>query len=117
MATEASGSSTQQWLGLEGGKRTRIADATEEKSTRWLERHYCDQDGASSQDDDAFGAQPSYGPALWQVGEEYGGQKRMKIKSTQTKKNKTVVYVSADSFPQFADLKLAPLTSPIVLLF
>ena len=86
MATEASGSSTQQWLGLEGGKRTRIADATEEKSTRWLERHYCDQDGASSYEDDVFGTQPSYGPALWQVGEEHGGQKDVNQKCTKQKK-------------------------------
>jgi hypothetical protein len=66
MAAEACGNSLQQWLSLELGKRTRIDNATEENSTRWLERYYCDQDGAS--DDNALGNQPTYGPALWQVG-------------------------------------------------
>ena len=78
MAAEACGNSLQQWLSLELGKRTRIDNATEENSTRWLERYYCDQDGAS--DDDAFGNQPSYGPALWQVGEEYGGPSKANTK-------------------------------------
>jgi hypothetical protein len=86
MAAEACGNSLQQWLSLELGKRTRIDNATEENSTRWLERYYCDQDGAS--DDDAFGNQPSYGPALWQVGEEYGGLSKA---YTKRKKNRTAI--------------------------
>jgi hypothetical protein len=85
MAAEACSNSLQQWLSLELGKRRRIDNATEENSTRWLERYYCDQDGAS--DDDAFGNQPSYGPALWQVGEEYGGLSKAYTKQ----KNRTAM--------------------------
>ena len=77
MAAESSSSSggytLQQWLALQEGKRTRIEDALPEKSNRWLAKYYTDQDGDSSWHSDTFGAQPSYGPAAWQFGEEYGG--------------------------------------------
>ena len=77
MAAESTSSSAgytlQQWLALQEGKRTRIEDALPENSTRWMEKYYADRDGASSWHSDTFGAQPSYGPAVWQFGEERGG--------------------------------------------
>ena len=75
------GYTLQLWMDMEPAKRTRIADAAPENYNRWMERYRCDQaysEGASSRDDDSFGAQPSYGPAFWQVGEDFGGKKKQK---------------------------------------
>ena len=82
----------QQWMDMEPAKRTRIAVAAPENYNRWMERYYCDQaysEGASSHDDDSFGAQPSYGPAFWQVGEDCGGKKQKEANQKQTDQKKT----------------------------
>jgi hypothetical protein len=89
------GYTLQLWMDMEPAKRTRIADAAPENYNRWMERYRCDQaysEGASSRDDDSFGAQPSYGPAFWQVGKDCGGKKTKGSKSETDKKKTTQLF-------------------------